>query len=67
MKYMVDASLCSKIQILTVTVLVIDSIAMIKHHGQKQFDGEMLFFSYSSISQFIKIGTQTGPKSAGRS
>ena len=35
MKYMVDVSLCSKIQILTVTVLVIVSIAMIKHHGQK--------------------------------
>jgi hypothetical protein len=45
MKYMVDASLCSKIQILTVTVLVIDSIAMIKHHGQKQFRKYRVCFS----------------------
>lgn len=50
-----------------ITVLVKASIAVMKHHDQKQLGEERAYFTYSSLAKAVRTGTQEEQEPGSRS
>ena len=59
-------ALCSEHHINLIKCLRV-SIAVMKHHDQKQLGGKRVYFLHSPISKAVRLGTQAGQDPGGRS